>query len=65
VTPGLDFKGGAVHPSTGVFPRPDPRPGAVRCGDCDWSVAAVEAVAWRELAAHRAQGHDDEAETAR
>lgn len=38
---------------------PDPRPGTVRCADCDWSVAAVEAVAWRELAAHRAQTHDE------
>lgn len=34
---------------------PDPRPGTVRCADCDWSVAAVEAAAWRELAAHRGE----------
>lgn len=39
---------------------PGPLPGTVRCADCDWSVAAVEALAWRELAAHRAQEHDDE-----
>lgn len=38
---------------------PDPRPGTVRCADCDWTVAAVEAVAWRELAAHRAETHDE------
>lgn len=38
---------------------PDPRPGVVRCADCDWSVAAVEAAAWRELAAHRGEMHDE------
>ena len=38
---------------------PNPRPGTVRCADCDWTVAAVEAVAWRELAAHRAKMHDE------
>jgi len=32
--------------------------GTVHCADCDWSVAAVEAVAWHELAAHRAKTHD-------
>ncbi len=61
MTPGLDYRGGAVRPSTGAFPRPDPRPGTVRCADCDWTVAAVETVAWRELAAHRAKTHDLEA----
>ncbi len=59
MTPGLDYRGGAVHPSTGAFPRPGTRPGTVRCADCDWTVAAVEAVAWRELAAHRAKTHDE------
>jgi len=38
----------------------DPRPGTVQCADCDWSVAAVEAAAWRELAMHRAETHDKE-----
>lgn len=45
MTPGLDYRGGAVRPTAGAFPRPDPRPGTVRCADCDWSVAAVEAAA--------------------
>jgi len=61
VTPGLDYRGGAVRPSTGAFPHPDPRPGTVRCADCDWTVAAVEAVAWRELAMHRGEEHDESA----